>query len=215
MQFVGILKPGTYWIFNIFKKVNVISVFVGKSTEVVSNQLISTKENVDIKISYFIDYMIDDPIKFMNSYDLFSQQLLNIVKQDIHLRSQVLLRDLVSKMTLTDVLNSRKDLSDTINAEMIKMFKEKGIKIESVTIRDIGLKTEIRNIYSEEYLVDRKAKLALANARAQVASSRAMANAAKILSENANIKFLKILEALESISKKPGNNIHVHIGNGE
>lgn len=211
MKFSRILEPGIYWIFLFLKKVHIQEIFVGKSVEVVSNQTIRTSENLEIKLSYFVEFSIDNPLKYIDTYDMFSPQVTDLVKQDIHLQSQIVLRDVVSQMKLSQILDSRSKISEELATNLSEIFKSKGINIELAMLRDIGMKSDLRNIYTEEYMVEKKANLALASARSQVASARAMANASKIITDNKNIKFLKLLETSEKISQKTGNSLHVQI----
>lgn len=211
MKFSKVFGPGIYWVFSFFKRVHIQKIFVGKSVEVVSNQTIRTSENLDIKLSYFVEFSIDNPQKYIDTYDTFSPQITYLVKQDIHLQSQIVLRDIVSQMKLNQIFNSRSKISQELAKNLSEIFKSKGINIELAMLRDIGMKSDLRNIYAEEYMVEKKANLALASARSQVASARAMANASKILTDNKNIKFLKLLETLEKISQKTGNSLHVQI----
>jgi len=211
MKFSRILEPGIYWIFSFLKKVHIQEIFVGKLIEVVSNQTIRTSENLEIKLSCFVEFSIDNPLKYIDTYDMFSPQVTDLVKQDIHLQSQIVLRDVVSQMKLSQILDSRSKISEELATNLSEIFKSKGINIELAMLRDIGMKSDLRNIYTEEYMVEKKANLALASARSQVASARAMANASKIITDNKNIKFLKLLETLEKISQKTGNSLHVQI----
>ncbi len=215
MKFIKILEPGVYWFFNPFTTINVRVVTLSKFTTIITNQLIKTKENLEIGISYFIEYKVNEPVKFMNNFDLFSINLQMDLNQDIHYKSQVLIRDIISTLPLDEILNKRSELSEKLKEKLTSIFENLGIEITSATLRDTTLKSDLKNIYSEEFLVEKKAKLALEKARSEVASARALANAAKILSDNENIKFLKTLETLEKISEKSGNNIHIHLGDKE
>lgn len=209
MKLSRVFVPGVYFIFAPFS--NIVQIFTGKSTEIVTNQTVYSSENIELKISYFFEYSINNPELLVKNYDLFVQQNMFIIKQDLYLKSQIALRDVVFTYPAKDVLVKRAEISKAILDSITPYFAEKGVQLEALAIRDVTLKADLRALYAEEYMIERKANLVLASARSQVASSRALANTAKIFSENENVKFLKLLETLEKLSTKTGNTIHIHM----
>ncbi len=75
---------------------------------------------------------------------------------------------------------------------------EVGIALEDVALRDVMLPTELRRAATEAATARAHGLAALERARGEVASTRALANAAKMMADNPGLLQLRTLQAVEA-----------------
>lgn len=210
-----ILEPGVYRFFNLNPFVEYLSTTIPqkKQTFIVTNQEVLSKNNIAFRFSYFITYSIKDIKKFCDSYQLFDEinrwQLpLAKLQEELHLNSQTILRELISQKTVEEINEIRNELFKQAELKLKEAIEKTGISIEILAPRDITFPKTVQEILAKELEANIRAKTDLANARTQIATARALKNAASLIKGNKEIQFLIWLETLTKISNK-GNHTFV------
>ena len=112
-------------------------------------------------------------------------------------RVQLALRDLVVVRTLEALLEARPVLDAELTAGLGAATATLGVQVETAEIRDLILAAEVRRMYTDIERARREGQVSLERARAEQASLRALANAARMLKGNPELMNLRLLQALQ------------------
>jgi len=195
-KFERLLEAGKYTFWR-WEAIELTYVSMRQMSEVISGQEMLTSDKIGVRVSLIAQYVVDDPIKAINVTENFSQQLY----QDLQLE----LRNQIAGLTIDQLLETRAEMGNEITAKIKPLASEYGITLKRVGIRDIVLPGSVRDVLMKEVEADRRGRADLVKARHEVATARARANTAKILSENPNVMRMQELEALVSVASKQGN----------
>ncbi|MDX2078216.1 MAG: slipin family protein [bacterium] len=195
-KFERLLEAGKYTFWR-WEAIELTYVSMRQMSEVISGQEMLTADKIGVRVSLIAQYVVDDPIKAINVVENFSQQLY----QDLQLE----LRNQIAGSTIDQLLETRAEMGDTITQKITPLATEYGITLKRVGIRDIVLPGNVRTVMMEEFEAERSGRADLIKARHEVASARARANTAKILSENPNVMRMQELDALVKLASKQGN----------
>ncbi len=195
-KFERLLEAGKYTFWR-WEAIELTYVSMRQMSEVISGQEMLTSDKIGVRVSLIAQYVVDDPIKAINVTENFSQQLY----QDLQLE----LRNQIAGLTIDQLLETRAEMGTEITAKIKPLASEYGISLKRVGIRDIVLPGSVREVLMKEVEADRRGRADLVKARHEVATARARANTAKILSENPNVMRMQELEALVSVASKQGN----------
>ena len=155
----------------------------------IAAQEILSKDNIAFRVSFVSQYKIKNGEQFLTQFELnkpvayliaeFEQRLYNAI--------QVKVRNIFAALDSEEINENRAVVGnmDTqlINTELINY----GVELDFVTLRDISFP---------------KSKSDLENARTTVATARALKNAADLMKDNDNIKFMQYIELISKIAEK-------------
>lgn len=192
-----LLNSGTYYYLNGDVSVNCIILDTCLVCQDILGQEILTSDKVSLRISCVCNYKITDYIKIVSEVDDYKNQL--------YIAVQLALRDYISERTFDTVLMSKKDLSTYLSNYLKGKEKELYLDICEVSVKDIVLPGEIRDIMNTVILAEKKAQANVITRREEVASTRSLLNTARLMDENATLYKLKELEYIERICEKVGN----------
>lgn len=113
--------------------------------------------------------------------------------------------------TLDEVLAEKGAVDAEAMAAVVKELGAAGVKVTHVTLKDIILPGEMREILNTVVLAEKEAEAGVIRRKEDAAETRALLNTAKVMADNPAMMRLKELEALESISDKVGT-LTVHSG---
>ncbi|MBX9687194.1 MAG: slipin family protein [Candidatus Obscuribacterales bacterium] len=180
------LGAGAYWIWSPNDSLVVLD--SRRQTITLSGQEIITADNVGVKLSMLLTYRIADAAKATNQSSSWYQELYGF--------AQLAARDVLSNMTVEDLLKARSSLGDQL-LEMVKPQAETvGIELSLLQIKDLVLPAEIRKIFGDVLRAQKEGIAALERARGEHAALRSLANAARILENNPALMNLRVLQAL-------------------
>ncbi len=166
----------------------------------IAGQEMLTLDKVPVRLNLVAQYRVEDAEKAVNGCENF----LEVLYQDIQMSA----RNYTSNVTLDSLLVNKDKLGKQIMADTAKKAREIGIELKDAGLKDVVLPGEIKTIMSRVIAAEKEAKSKLVLAREEVASARALANAAKIMSSDPNILVLKRMELLREISKNPANKVY-------
>ena len=170
----------------------------------IPNQEVLTKDNIAFRFSFNYIYRITDGEKFLRNYPLQMQigfviteaerELSNIVQQAI--------RDILAEMDCETLNEKRNEIKDFKTEAMEQQAAELGIEIQQAVLRDITFPKSVQELFAKYLESKIRAKSELENARTTVATARALKNAAELMKDNDDIRFIQWLETIHKIADK-------------
>jgi regulator of protease activity HflC (stomatin/prohibitin superfamily) len=110
-------------------------------------------------------------------------------------------------MTVEEVLAKRNDVS----TKCLNLLKERaqtiGLEVVSGGVKDITFPADVKKIFAQVAQAEKSGQASLTKARAEVASLRALANAAKMIEGNPNLLALRTLQSMSELATTTGNTI--------
>jgi regulator of protease activity HflC (stomatin/prohibitin superfamily) len=111
---------------------------------------------------------------------------------------QLATRDAVAARTLDELLAARAGLGSQLGEAAGQSAAEVGVALDDVAVRDLMVPAELRRAAVEAATARAQGLAALERARSEVAATRALANAAKLVSDNPALLQLRTLQAVEA-----------------
>jgi len=196
-RFTGILDPGRY---KLPRYTQVTKVDVRPAYKVVSGQEILTSDSISVKASVTARYEIADPMKAVNGIQCYEQAL--------YLELQVALREVISSVTIEEVLGGRAGFGKNLLQIASGPVEELGLELISVEIRDIMFPGALKQTFAQVAEARQEGLAALERARGESAAIRTMANAARLIDKSPGLGQLRMLQAL---AESKGNTLILNL----
>ena len=191
------LSVGGYW--RLRFRVTVAEIDVRERSETIPGQEVLTKDNLGIKVSLVLRYTVADAPKAAHAVQSYQQAL--------YVQAQLALRTAVAAVTAEEILNNRLDISTQLRGPVAEAAAAFGVTVQGLDIKDVMLPAEQRRAFTEVLKARMLGQAALERTRAETASLRSLANAAKLLDGNPSLMTLRTLETVESAGQAGGNTI--------
>jgi len=160
----------------------------------VTGQELLTRDRLTIRVNIVADYQVVDPVLAATAVKDFADALYRSL--------QYAFRKTLGAMTLDQILE-RKGSVDAETAETIRReMAAIGIKVSEITLKDVILPGEMRDILNKVVAAEKEAEANLIRRREETNATRSLLNTAKVMAENPVMLRLKELEALESVAGK-------------
>ncbi|MCP9494220.1 MAG: slipin family protein [Pyrinomonadaceae bacterium MAG19_C2-C3] len=197
------LEPGIYRIFDWRNETQLLTLPTTNKLQTVTNQEVLTSDNVALRFSYFIEYRIGNPDRFITKFNVTHQFTATAeAEQLMHSLTQVHLRRIIAQIS-SEELNERRDtLLETVPETLRTELADYGIEVVRLTLRDISFPKQIQDLFARHLEAKIRAKADLENARTAVATARALKNATELMKGDDNIRFFQYLEAITKIADK-------------
>lgn len=160
----------------------------------VPGQEVLSRDALGLKITLVAEYQIEDAAKLMRAFALTSQ---GEVANAIYPLIQLPIREAAATYTLDELLQTRDALPELVRAASAERLAAAGIKLIKVAVRDIMIAKELRDAYAANAIAQKTAAATLERARGEVASMRALANAARMTHGNPELMQLRALQAMQ------------------
>ena len=155
----------------------------------VPNQEVLTADGAAVRVSTTMQYRIQDPVVVQdNSVD---------PEHSLYLVVQVVLRELIADHSVEDLLKTRGDIAVSLTEACRPRFAALGFHLEEVLIRDLVIAGDMKRAITQVLVAQKLGQAALERARAESASLRSLANAARLLENNPALLQLRMLQAVE------------------
>lgn len=192
-KFTGLRQPGLTLIVPAFQ--HIVKVDVRTNTIDIPKQEVITKDNVTVNVDAVVYFRVKDAQKAVlevTNYIYASSQF-----------AQAALRDVTGNVELDSLLGKRDEVSTQIK-EIVDVQTEKwGIDVESVKIQNIELPQDMKRAMAKQAEAERERRAVIITAEGEKAASKAVADAAAILSNvNGGIN-IRTLQTLEKIAVEP------------
>lgn len=201
------LNPGIYKFFNFLREFDAVIIPTISKLITVTNQEVLTKDNVSLRLSYILEYQITDGDIFISRFNLFESHLnsryANLIAEAenvIHNLSQVYLREEIANIESQELNKRKKEVLNHIPESLQVKLNSYGISVHQLIIKDIYFPKIIQQLFAQQLEAKIRSRLDLENARTTVATARALKNAAELMKNNENIKFIQFLETISKIA---------------
>ncbi|HHB80800.1 MAG TPA: slipin family protein, partial [Aliiroseovarius sp.] len=189
-----VLKPGTYWFWNLGRKHLVRLVDTRWQAHEVTGQEILTKDRVSLRVNLTAAYRVAHPETAVNSVTDFSEAL----HRALQLAFRKTLGGLTLDALLADKVSVDAEAAKAVRAEMALI----GLEIGEIALKDVILPGDMRDILNRVVEAQKEAEAGVIRRREETNATRSLLNTAKVMADNPVMLRLKELEALESIAGK-------------
>ncbi|MEL7027673.1 MAG: SPFH domain-containing protein [Pseudomonadota bacterium] len=162
---------------------------------VIPGQEVLTRDELGLKISLMLEYVIKDPEMLVKTLAINSQYHL---EQRLHQSAQISLRAAVAETDLDGIFEGREVLSAQLTGNIQQETEGWGLEIKKVSLLDLMVGKDLRGAYAAVKLEKKKAEAKLESARGETAALRALANAARSIRDNPELLKLRLLEGVQS-----------------
>ena len=193
-RFKETLPSGGYWylpFFTTIRKIDMRPKFVS-----ISGQEVLSADSITLKVSLAAKYQIVDPQTAINAVENYEQAL--------HLELQLGLREIISAAPIDEILETRSQLAPRLMELKKPRIAELGLTLLSVDVKDVMFPGDLKKIFAQTVKARKEGQAALEKARAETASLRHLANAAKLMDRSPHLMQLR---ALQTMGDSPGNTL--------
>ena len=196
--FVRLLPPGRYRIWPFSRQI-IRVLDIRRQTAHVANQKLLTQDQVAVGISLSADFHIADPVLAAHSVTSAHAQLYGDL--------QLVTRDIISGVSIDALLAERARINEAILERTRSLAAAYGMQVHVAAIKDVILTPRVRDLLMKEVETRRLAQSALIAAREEVATLRALANAARLAEQHPHLLKLRELEAVRAFAQAGGNTV--------
>lgn len=196
-QYKKTLGPGRYWLKRNSQRI--ICFDTRKKSFENPGEEVLTKDKVNVKVSSLGSYKINSSLKFYTE----SQNGL----REMEMIFKTLLKKMGSEHSMDELMENKARISEKIIEEARPLLEELGIELKSFSLKDFFLPRDLKRVFSEAIKAKKLGQANLEKARAELATLRALQNAAKLMENNPSLKDLKTLQVAESAGENVGNSL--------
>jgi regulator of protease activity HflC (stomatin/prohibitin superfamily) len=187
-RFQRVLEPGRHRRLGRRTRIRLDRVWVGPQLHIVAGQEVLTADALGIKASLALTWHVAEPRVFVSAGVTAGQA--------VHVEVQLAFRELVAARTLDELLGGRGELGPATRELAALRLVEYGVSLDAVALRDLVPTPEVRRALSAVVLAREEGRAALERARGEVAATRALLNAARLLDEHPGLGQLRTLQAI-------------------
>jgi len=182
-KMVETLKPGGHAVWSFGKVISVKIVDTRETALDVTGQEILTKDRVSIRANLSATFKVVDPVLAVTAVKDFVDTLHRALGSAFR-------RSLATK-TLDEVLAEKGAVDAEAMAAVVAEMAAAGVKVSHVTLKDIILPGEMRDILNTVVLAEKEAEAGVIRRREDAAETRALLNTAKVMADNPAMMRLK------------------------
>jgi len=189
--------PGIVLVFTFIDKM--VRVSLRTIVHDVPPQDVITRDNVSVKVNAVIYYRVIDPrraVVEVEQYHYATSQL-----------AQTTLRSVLGQVELDDLLSQREKLNHELQTILDKHTDPWGVKVSMVEVKHVDLPTEMQRAIAKQAEAEREKRAKVIHADGELAASRALAEAALVISANPVTLQLRYLQTLTEIATEKNSTI--------
>ncbi|WNY24547.1 slipin family protein [Methanolapillus millepedarum] len=160
----------------------------------VPKQDIITKDNVTITVDAIVYYKVIDPQMAITEVENY--------KYATSMLAQTTLRDILGQMELDEVLTQREKVNEELQKLLDKDTDPWGIRVSSVTIRDVSLPDSMLRAIAKQAEAEREKRSRIILAEGEQISATKMKEAAELYDEIPVAIRLRELQTLSEIARE-------------
>lgn len=196
---VRVLDPGAYWIFPIGRVL--VRMDTRPRLETIKGQEILSRDAVTLRMSVIVEYRVTDPAAAINMVEDYIAA--------VYAEVQLALREAVSHEDVDSLLEGRDLIGKKILEVASRGTGRFGVVLDRAEVKDIMFPGELKNVFARVVEARKDGLAALERARGETAALRSLANTARMLEGNPELKYLRQLQTIESSS---GNTFVMGLG---
>lgn len=193
-KFTELLAPGNYYWWRNTQIITVAKGDIRQQTIEVLGQEILTKDKVQLRLNFAVQYRLFDFIKAYIDTKEYDKQLYVLI--------QMALRTLVGTLTFDELIDQKNEISTLVFEEIKEKATKIGVQVLDSGLKDIILPGEIRDIMNQVLVAEKRAQANSIMRREETAATRSLLNTAKLMEENQMLYKLKEMEYIEKIAEK-------------
>ena len=189
--------PGIILVFTFIDKM--VRVSLRTIVHDVPPQDVITRDNVSVKVNAVIYFRVIDPrraVVEVEQYHYATSQL-----------AQTTLRSVLGQVELDDLLSQREKLNRELQTILDKHTDPWGVKVSMVEVKHVDLPTEMQRAIAKQAEAEREKRAKVIHADGELAASKALAEAANVISANPTTLQLRYLQTLTEIATEKNSTI--------
>ncbi|MFN4261889.1 MAG: slipin family protein [Gemmataceae bacterium] len=194
------LEPGRYRLWPFLGR-RILVVDIRRTTLAIVNQKLMTADPITVTLNVAVDYELANVVAAMHQVKDYQIQLYN--------DAQLAAREVVGGVLVDELLRQRQPINARIQEALTPVAQGYGVRIVHLGIKDVILAAKVRDMLMKEEETKRLAQAALIGAREEVATLRALANAARLAAEQPELLSLRELEVLRAFAQTAGHTVVV------
>ena len=162
-------------------------------------QEVLTKDSVTVAVDAVVYYHVQDPAASINNAEnsQYSTKLL----------AQTTLRNMLGTKSLSGILADKEEITNSMQLILDHATDPWGIKIERVEIKDVRLPQQMQRAMAAEAEAARDAKAKIIAAKGELDASKALKEAADVISQSNGALQLRYLQTLTTIAAERNSTI--------
>ncbi|MEE6505060.1 hypothetical protein FKM82_005430 [Ascaphus truei] len=162
-------------------------------------QEILTKDSVTVSVDGVVYYRVQNA----------TLAVANITNADsaTRLLAQTTLRNVLGTKNLAQILSDREEIAHNMQSTLDDATDDWGIKVERVEIKDVKLPVQLQRAMAAEAEASREARAKVIAAEGEMNASRALKEAAIVISESPAALQLRYLQTLTTIAAEKNSTI--------
>ena len=160
----------------------------------VPRQRVVTRDNVSVEVDAVVYYRVYDPNKAITAVQNY-QFATNLL-------AQTTLRDVLGQVELDELLSKREELSRRIQVLLDAATEPWGIKVSSVTLRDVTLPEGMVRAIAKQAEAERERRSRIIMAEGEFQAAQKMKEAAQLYGEAPAAMRLRELQTLTEIARE-------------
>lgn len=169
----GVKGPGLFLIIPIID--TVVKIDLRVVTIDVPKQAVITKDNVTVEVDAVVYYKVTEPAAAVTEVENY--------RYATSMLSQTTLRDVLGQIELDDVLSQREQINKDIQELLDVSTDPWGIKVTSVTLRDVSLPDTMLRAIAKQAEAEREKRSRIILAEGEFKAAEKMKDAAKLYQE--------------------------------
>jgi regulator of protease activity HflC (stomatin/prohibitin superfamily) len=196
-KFSSVMEPGWRLVFPIIQFHRKVDMRV-KAVDVPDQNAI-TRDNVSVRVNAVIYYKVSSAEKAVLEVEDFQYAISQY--------AQTTMRNIVGSVSLDELLANRDEVADKIRAIVDKETDPWGLKVNNVELKDVSLPTDMERTIAKQAEAEREKRAVIINSEGELAASKNMAEAARILSETPGALHLRTLQSVNDMSSDQSNTV--------
>ncbi|WP_406660250.1 slipin family protein [Methanolobus sp. ZRKC3] len=188
----GVKGPGLFLIIPVID--TVVKIDLRVVTIDVPKQAVITKDNVTVSVDAVVYYQVIEPSKAVNEVENYKYATSTL--------SQTTLRDVIGQIELDDVLSKRDQINLKIQELLDISTDPWGIKVTSVTIRDVSIDDTMLRAIAKQAEAEREKRARIILADGEFIAAEKMKDAARLYEEVPVTIKLRELQTLAEIARE-------------
>ncbi|MCI0658077.1 MAG: slipin family protein [Acidobacteria bacterium] len=189
--------PGFIMVFTVIDRM--VRVSLRTIVHDVPSQDVITRDNVSVKVNAVVYYRVIEPMKAVVEVEQFHYATSQL--------AQTTLRSVLGQVELDDLLSRRERLNQELQTILDKHTDPWGIKVSMVEVKHVDLPSEMQRAMAKQEEAEREKRAKIIHADGELQASRALAEAAEIISVNTTTLQLRYLQTLTEIAAEKNSTI--------
>jgi regulator of protease activity HflC (stomatin/prohibitin superfamily) len=193
-------KPkGPGWVFIFWPLDTMVRVSMRTIVLDVPPQDVITKDNVSVKVNAVLYFRVVDPNKSVVSVENFMFATSQL--------SQTTLRSVLGQAELDELLSERDQLNLRLQEIIDQHTDPWGIKVSMVEVKHVDLPQEMQRAMARQAEAEREKRAKVIHADGELQASKALGEAAEVISQNPVTLQLRYLQTLNDIAAEQNSTI--------